>query len=719
MPEIAACPDPARYRQMASGQLAPEVEEALLQHLAGCDTCARRVEALPDADSLIDLLRQAGSRHADGPSAEKIARLVERLSKRGLTATASAAEEKTLAPTPSAPPALSLPCPACGKKLKVPAKAAGKKVKCPACGRVLPVPGAIIGPEGRSVSLNPPPADRTRAVAPPANRPTHFGSPEAAGGCQGAESGPDSSLIEFLSPPQSGDELGRLGKYRILKVLGHGGMGVVFKAEDPLLKRTVAVKAMLPGLAACASAGKRFLREAQAIAAVDHDHIVRIHEVAEDRGVPYMAMEFLEGEPLDARLEREGKLPVLELVRIGKEIALGLAAAHARGLIHRDVKPANIWLEARPSPLTPNPSPPKRGRGEKEAPLSAGGRGVGGEGARVKILDFGLARSAEEGSALTQQGATLGTPAYMAPEQTRGEAVDARCDLFSLGVLLYRLRCGKPPFQGRDMVSTIMAVATEEPPPVAVDPELPAELSALVVQLMQKDAERRPASAAAVVEALQALDKKLLREQETQAQTSPRSSRPRAKRVPSKRRRRLVGVAAGLALLLGGLVAALIVVQIRDRQGKVVGEYPVPEGGEVRIVQPGAEKALPQGKADGAHRGRLVQAGGCPAAREEGGSDHRQDEGAQPRLRRQDTALDRPPGRRDRVQLEGHAGSGSSARGDYRAREHAAHRDGAGPGAEGRPGVRAQEGAGRTGRPRAGSPRRPGDLAGRAQGSRP
>src|SRR6202035_314066 len=149
--------------------------------------------------------------------------------------------------------------------------------------------------------------------------------------------GHDSSLTDFLSPSQAGDELGRLGKYRILEVLGHGGMGVVFKAEDSLLKRTVAIKAMLPAMAASASAGKRFLREAQAMAAVKHDHIVGIHDVDEDRGVPFMAMEFLKGEPLDERLKRAEEVPLAEMLRIGREIAEGLAAAHGTGLIHRDI----------------------------------------------------------------------------------------------------------------------------------------------------------------------------------------------------------------------------------------------------------------------------------------------------------------------------------------------------------------------------------------------
>ena len=154
-------------------------------------------------------------------------------------------------------------------------------------------------------------------------------------------------------------------------------MGVVFRAEDPQLLRPVALKAMLPALAVSESARQRFVREAQAAAAIRHDHIVSVYQVGEDRGVPYLAMEFLEGEPIDKRLHRQRKPLTAEVIRVGREIALGLAAAHKRGLVHRDIKPANIWLEA--------------------------------ETGRVKILDFGRARAATEGGKLTQLGAIVGT----------------------------------------------------------------------------------------------------------------------------------------------------------------------------------------------------------------------------------------------------------------------------------------------------------------------
>jgi serine/threonine protein kinase len=298
--------------------------------------------------------------------------------------------------------------------------------------------------------------------------------PESAPEGEAADQGHDSSLTDFLSPPEAGDELGRLGRYRVLKVLGQGGMGVVYQAEDPLLNRTVAIKAMLPALAASSSAGQRFLREARAMAAVKHDHVVTIYEVNEERGVPFLAMELLAGQALDRRLEAPGELPLAEALRIGREIAEGLGAAHATGLIHRDIKPANVWLEA------------PRGR--------------------VKILDFGVARAAAPEAALTRPGTIIGTPEYMAPEQARGDPVDARSDLFSLGVVLYRLCTGLLPFQGQDTVSTLMEVVLHHPPPpIQLNRALPPELSDLVMRLLEKDPDRRVGTAGEVVAALQGL----------------------------------------------------------------------------------------------------------------------------------------------------------------------------------------------------------------------
>src|SRR5262249_16659932 len=207
---------------------------------------------------------------------------------------------------------------------------------------------------------------------------------------------PSAESYDFLLAPDDPHDLGRLGSYRILQLLGHGGMGLVFKAEDVNLQRPVALKVLRPELAKDFAARMRFLREARAAAALKHDHIVTIYQVAQDNDVPYLAMEFLEGESLECRLERVDRLPLLEVLRIGREVAEALAAAHQRNLIHRDIKPANIWLEG-PSHLS---SSPPANQEVVATPGAAEERGRG-EGGRVKILDFGLARPADESVHLT------------------------------------------------------------------------------------------------------------------------------------------------------------------------------------------------------------------------------------------------------------------------------------------------------------------------------
>jgi WD40 repeat protein len=279
----------------------------------------------------------------------------------------------------------------------------------------------------------------------------------------------------MLAPAERPDELGRLGAYRVLKVLSMGGMGMVFEAEDVGLGRRVALKLLKPALAASPSARKRFRREARAAAAIQHDHIVTIYQEGEECGIPFLAMQLLAGESLDSRLRREGRLPVAEVVHIGREIAEGLAAAHGQGLIHRDIKPANVWLEA--------------------------------ETGRVKILDFGLARAVQEGSHLTQPGVIAGTPQYMAPEQASGQLVDTRADLFSLGCVLYRMATGKPPFPGEDTLAVLRSLELKQPlPPRKVNPEVPAALADLILHLLAKKPGARPASAAAVAAALASIE---------------------------------------------------------------------------------------------------------------------------------------------------------------------------------------------------------------------
>jgi WD40 repeat protein len=286
---------------------------------------------------------------------------------------------------------------------------------------------------------------------------------------------PPEGRPDFLAPPQGPDELGRLAHYRVLRKLGAGGMGVVYLAEDTRLGRRVAVKVVRPELAGFGGARKRFLREACLAASLDHDHVVTVHHVGEERGAPFLVMPLLRGESLEARLAREGALPPAEVVRVGREAAEGLAAAHAAGLVHRDIKPANIWLEER-----------------------------GGGPPRVKILDFGLARAADESASLAPPGLVVGTPAFMAPEQARGEDVDPRCDLFSLGCVLYRAATGRPPFRARSVAEA--AGAGEPPPPDGVNPAVPAALSRIIMQLLARDPAGRPPSARAVADALRAVE---------------------------------------------------------------------------------------------------------------------------------------------------------------------------------------------------------------------
>jgi serine/threonine protein kinase len=262
------------------------------------------------------------------------------------------------------------------------------------------------------------------------------------------------------------DEIGRLAGYRILEIIGSGGMGVVFRAEEINLQREVALKAMLPRLAAHPTAHQRFLREARAAAALQHDRIVPIYQVGEDRGVPYLVMPFLRGESLETRLHRESLLDEEEIRRIGRELAEGLLAIHERGLVHRDIKPGNIWLE--------------------------------GKSGRVKILDFGLARAGGD-TQLTQEGSIVGSPAFMAPEQARRQPLDHRADLFSMGCVLYLLAAGQLPFEGSDALSTLLAITSTEPAPLT---EVHPSLSRMIMQLLNKNPDDRPASAREVLSLL-------------------------------------------------------------------------------------------------------------------------------------------------------------------------------------------------------------------------
>jgi uncharacterized protein (TIGR03067 family) len=287
----------------------------------------------------------------------------------------------------------------------------------------------------------------------------------------GSDRGHDETL-DFLQPSEKPGELGRLDEYEVQAVMGRGGMGVVLRAFEPSLNRVVAIKVMAPQLAATANARRRFRREAEAMAAVRDEHVISIHAIGETNGgLPYFVMELIQGLSLQDRLDRGGALELKEILRIGLQTARGLAAAHAAGLVHRDIKPANILLE----------------------------NGV----QRVKLTDFGLARAVDDAS-LTQSGVIAGTPHFMSPEQARGEAVDARSDLFSLGGVLYAMCAGRPPFRAGNTPALLRRVCDDTPRPIReINPEIPDWLCAIIEKLMAKNPADRFASAKEVANLLE------------------------------------------------------------------------------------------------------------------------------------------------------------------------------------------------------------------------
>lgn len=285
--------------------------------------------------------------------------------------------------------------------------------------------------------------------------------------------------LSFLSSPQGPDELGRLGSYKIMKLLGAGGMGLVFEAEDTLLRRQVALKVMKPEIAIKADHRQRFLQEARSGAAIPHDNIATVFQVGIENNVPYLAMQFLQGESLGSRLHRDGKIPIDESLRIIREVASGIAAAHESNLIHRDIKPDNIWLES---------------------------DGQGRPWKRVKLLDFGLATSVtEEGS--NESGMIMGTPHYMAPEQARGLPLDHRCDLFSIGCVLYQMISGELAFKGDNALKIMNSLALHEPKPLnLIDASVPSKVVVLVQNLMRKKTSERVSSANELIKLIDEID---------------------------------------------------------------------------------------------------------------------------------------------------------------------------------------------------------------------
>jgi Leucine-rich repeat (LRR) protein len=404
------------------------------------------------------------------------------------------------------------------------------------------------------------------------------GLPGVADRTEPAGAAADDTLMGFLAASSEPGSLGRLDHYEVLEVVGKGGMGIVLRARDTKLARVVAIKVLAAPLAASDTARQRFVREARAAAAVRDDHVIAIYAVSDDGPVPYLVMEFIDGCNLEGLVRRGGPLGVKEVLRIAIQVASGLAAAHKYGLIHRDVKPANILLE----------------------------NGV----QRVKLTDFGLACAADDAS-LTESGLIAGTPLYMAPEQAVGEPLDARADLFSLGSVLYELCTGRPAFRAPTTVAVIKRVRDEAPRPIReVNPDVPEPLCRLIERLHAKKPADRPASAQEVADRLAGL----LADLQQPNRAGPISEGPASvgyvSNVPGpqarwKRAPRWFWAAAALVLLVAGLGLSEAtgvtdvrgtVIRLFSPEGTLVVEVDDPgvsvtvDGGDVVITGAGAKE---------------------------------------------------------------------------------------------------------------------------------
>lgn len=284
-------------------------------------------------------------------------------------------------------------------------------------------------------------------------------------------------LFDFFSPPTNSDDLGTLGHYRVISELGRGGMGYVFEALDTKLKRPVALKVMNKKVASSRNSQKRFVREARAMAALHHDNVVTIFEVGKSEDTPFIAMEMLKGQTLEQRNESAQQLNYQQIINYARQIATGLNFAHGKGIIHRDIKPANIWIE---------------------------------EGTeRIKILDFGLALASAPPNNIVGKVAVIGTPSYLSPEQARSEPLDDRCDLYSLGAVLYELCTGSLPVLANSVPGQLVSIIAKRAKPISQqNPDIPKELCELIHQLLRKEPRSRPKSAASFCEQLDQVEMK-------------------------------------------------------------------------------------------------------------------------------------------------------------------------------------------------------------------
>ena len=358
-------------------------------------------------------------------------------------------------------------------------------------------------------------------------------------------------VLRRIEPTDDG-ALGQIGDYRIERLIGAGSSGVVFYAVDQNLHRAVALKVLRPSLGSIAH--DRFMAEARAAASIEHPNVVTIFQVGETDDLAWIAMQWVEGQTLEEYLLGDPELTDDWIRSVAIGVAAGLAAAHEKFLIHRDIKPANVW--------------------------------IGDDGETFKILDFGLARIADDNPGLTATGMLAGTPNFMSPEQARGRQLDPRSDLFSLGCILYRLLTGALPFGDTTVLGTIESIRHHQPPVVSqIMPSADRELADIAMWCLEKEPVNRPESAAMLIETL----------------TQPRNRWP----VPVKRYltspveevaspavstsdsfwRRGLAAAVLLGLLGGGWMFGGQLFRIATNQGEIVIE--AEEGVEVEVSQNG------------------------------------------------------------------------------------------------------------------------------------
>ncbi len=337
-----------------------------------------------------------------------------------------------------------------------------------------------------------------------------------------------------------------IGRYRVIEQLGSGGMATVYKARDPQLDRTVAVKVPHFNLppTKLQSAVQRFLREARAAAQIRHPNICPIYDVGEQDGKPFAVMACIEGRTL-ADLNKQGKLEARHAAELVRKVALGLGTVHNTGLIHRDLKPSNVLLDSTGEPL---------------------------------LTDFGLVRLTEDVEHLTQSGTMVGTPAYMSPEQAAGEneRIGPTTDIYSLGVVLYQLLTGRLPFEGPPLTVLYKIVNESPPKPSSIQPGLDPKLEAICLKAMAKRPEHRYQSAREFASALE------------------QSAQPQTVRAPWRFRARLTSIAAAVLLVVcGTVVVQQVVVKVRDKAGQVKKEFPLEPGDTIEIAESGDSKPKP------------------------------------------------------------------------------------------------------------------------------